>query len=115
MKKQLYVYLLHILEAIESIERNVHGMTEKQYYASELVRGFVERKFEIIGEATKRIPEDIKKEYPDIPWAKMAAMRNVLIHEYEDIDSTVVWDTLTKQLLPLKRQMQKIFDNMSVK
>jgi uncharacterized protein with HEPN domain len=108
MKKEPTVYLLHISEAIESLEKNIEGMTEKQFYASEVVRGFVERKLEIIGEATKRIPEEFKNQYPDIPWAEMAATRNILIHEYEDVDSAIVWDTVTQHLLPLKKQIEEI-------
>ena len=69
-EKRAKSYLLHISEAIASIEKNIQGLTEEQFYNSELVKGFVERKFEIIGEATKRIPDLIKNENPTIPWAQ---------------------------------------------
>ena len=108
MKKDPIVYLHHIVEAIESIEKNIQGLTEDQIYAAEVLQGFVERKLEIIGEATTRLPEDLKRQYPHVPWAKMAGMRNILIHEYEDVDSTIVWDTVTQHLLPLKKQIEKI-------
>lgn len=108
MKKDQEVYLLHIIEAIESIEKQVQGLTEEQFYDSELIRGFVERKLEIIGEAAKRISEEFKDHYPHIPWTEMAGMRNILIHEYDDVDNTIVWDTVTQHLLPLKKQLEKI-------
>jgi len=72
------------------------------------MQGFVERKLEIIGEATKRISNEFKQRYPDIPWQEMSAMRNILIHEYDDVDSPVVWDTATQHLLPLKKQIKQL-------
>jgi uncharacterized protein with HEPN domain len=110
MKQGADVYLLHIIEAIESIEKQIHGLTEEQFYSSEVIRGFVERKLEVIGEATKRISEEFKNQYPSIPWNEMAAMRNVLIHEYDDVDTTIVWDTVTQHLLPLKKQIAELLN-----
>jgi uncharacterized protein with HEPN domain len=108
MRKDPHVYLLHIAEAIESIENNLRGVTEERFYASEVTRGFVERKLEIIGEATTRIPDEFQKQHPDIPWQQMSAMRNILIHEYENIDSPIVWDTVTQHLPPLKKQINQL-------
>ena len=108
MKKDPKVYLLHIAEAIDAIEHNIQSLTEQQFYDNEVVQGFVERILEIIGEATKRIPDELKKQYPSIPWADMAGMRDVLIHEYEDVDSIIVWDTVTQHLLPVKNDLKKI-------
>jgi uncharacterized protein with HEPN domain len=114
MKKGLQVYLLHIVEAVRSIEDNLRGVTEKEFYASEVLRGFVERKLEIIGEATKRIPDEFKKHHPAIPWKDMAGMRDILIHEYEDVDSPIVWDTATQHLLPLKKQIEQLLQTENV-
>jgi len=111
MRKDPHVYLLHIAEAIESIENNLRGVTEERFYASEVMQGFIERKLEIIGEATKRISDEFKQRYPDIPWQEMSAMRNILIHEYDDVDSPIVWDTATQHLLPLKKQINQLLQN----
>jgi uncharacterized protein with HEPN domain len=108
MRQGSDVYLLHIIEAIESIEKQIRGLTEQQFYDSEVIRGFVERKLEIIGEATKRISDEFKNQYPNIPWNEIAAMRNVLIHEYDDVDNVIVWDTVTQHLLPLKNQIKEL-------
>jgi uncharacterized protein with HEPN domain len=108
MRQDSDVYLLHIIEAIESIEKQISGLTEDQFYDSEVIRGFVERKLEIIGEATKRISEEFKNQHPDIPWDEIAGMRNVLIHEYDDVDKIIVWDTVTKHLSPLKKQIKEL-------
>ena len=109
MRQESDVYLHHIIEAIESIEKQIRGMTEEQFYDSEVIRRFVERKLEIIGEASKRISEEFKNQYPKVPWEKMAGIRNVIIHEYEDIDTAIIWDTITQHLPSLKKQIEGLF------
>lgn len=108
MNREPDVYLYHIIEAIESVEKQISGMTEDEFYDSEVIRGFVERKLEIIGEAAKRIPKEFKDKNPKLPWKEMAAMRNILIHEYEDVDNAIVWDTATQYLAPLKKQIEEL-------
>lgn len=112
MTKGPRVYLLHIFEAIEAIEKNLEGITEEQFNESDLLSSFVERKLEIIGEAAKRISDEFKKQHSDVPWKKMSATRNVLIHKYDDVDSAIVWDTATQHLLPLKTQVEKILQKV---
>ena len=84
------MYITHILDTINSIQAQINGITKEQFENSELLLGFVERKLEIIGEATKRIPDDFKKEHPDIPWKDMAGMRDILIHQYTEVDEDIV-------------------------
>jgi uncharacterized protein with HEPN domain len=108
MKKEPKIYLLHIIKAISAIEHHIQGINEEQFSENEVLQGFVERKLEVIGEATKRLPDELKKQYPTIPWADMAGMRNVIIHEYEDVDTNIVWDTVTQHLLAVKKQVENI-------
>ncbi len=108
MIKEPAIYLRHIVDSINSIEKYLQGVTEKQFYASEEKQDSVSRRIEIIGEATKNIADDFKKQHPDIPWKEMSAMRNILIHEYDDVDSSITWDTATQHLPPLKKQVQKM-------
>jgi len=79
----------------------------------QVLQGFAERKLEIIGEATKRIDEDIKKQYPEIPWKDMAGMRDILIHQYTEVDEDIVWKTTTQKIPPLKKQIEKILKDIS--
>lgn len=60
----------------------------------------------MIGEATKNIPEAFKHQYPDIPWKRMAGMRDKLIHHYFEVDYTVVWQTAKQFIPPLKQQIK---------
>ncbi len=70
------------------------------------------RKFEIIGEATKNIPQDIKEKYPDIPWKEMAGFRDKLIHFYFGIKYDIVWNTVKLRLPALKESMENVLRNL---
>lgn len=70
------------------------------------------RKFEIIGEATKHIPAEIKQKHPDVPWKTMAGMRDRLIHAYFGIDYKLVWNIMRDELPGLKRKLQSILKDV---
>jgi uncharacterized protein with HEPN domain len=93
MTKKPLLYITHILDAVTSIESQIREATREQFDKSELLQGFVERKLEIIGEATKRIPDDFKKQHPEIPWKDMAGMRDILIHQYTGVDELGLYPT----------------------
>ncbi len=113
MTKTPLLYISHIFDAINSIQTQIRGITKEQFENSELLQGFVERKLEIIGEATKRIPDGFKQKYPNIPWKDMAGMRDILIHQYTEVDGDIVWRTITQKLDPLKGNIEPIFKEIS--
>lgn len=113
MMKTPLLYLTHILDATKSIQVQLEGITKEQFADSELLQGFVERKLEIIGEATKRIPDDIKMTYPNIPWKDMAGMRDILIHQYTEVDNDIVWKTISQKIPPLREQIELILNEIS--
>ncbi len=102
------LYLTDILDAIESIESFVEGMNLQEFLADEKTKSAVVRQFEIIGEAAKGVPEDIRRKYPDVPWHQMAAMRDVLIHTYFGVDYELVWRTIQERLPEVKVQIEYI-------
>ncbi len=75
---------------------------------NDLVQAGVIREFEIIGEASKKISKDIKNKYSDVPWRKMAGMRDKLIHEYFGVDLDAVWETIQNDLPVLIERIDKI-------
>ncbi|MDO9045859.1 MAG: DUF86 domain-containing protein [Methanobacteriaceae archaeon] len=93
------LYLKDILEAMDSIELFIGEMDFDEFKEDDKTSSAVIRKFEIIGEATKNLPEDIKKDYPNIPWREMAGMRDKLIHFYFGIKYELVWRTV-KDVIP---------------
>ena len=80
-------------------------MTLLQFKKNELVIDGVIRNLEIIGEASKNIPADVRHLYSDIPWDQMSGMRNILIHEYFGVDIKIVWHTVKKYLPLLREQL----------
>jgi uncharacterized protein with HEPN domain len=77
---------------------------------NDLVSSAVIRKFEIIGEATRNIPQEIKKKYPDIPWKTMVGFRDKLIHFYFGIKYDIVWETIKSKLPEIKENQEGIYE-----
>lgn len=113
MEKDPKIYLEHILDSINAIQEYTSGKTRETFLASLMEQDAVIRRFEIIGEAVKNMPESFKNAHPDIPWNKAAGMRNVLIHEYFVIDFEAVWDTAQDDLPKLKKQIESIIKELS--
>ncbi len=102
MKRTHEDYLKDILDAIASIEEFTYGMDFEDFSKDRKTQFAVIRALEIIGEAAKAIPEDFKKEHPEVPWKGMAKMRDKLIHAYFGVDLRVVWKTLKEDVPFLK-------------
>lgn len=96
--RDLRLYLRDILSAIDSIESFVADMDLQTFEADDRTSSAVVRKFEVIGEAAKQIPDTIRHLHPDIPWREMAGMRDRLIHFYFGVDHELVWETIEKRL-----------------
>lgn len=106
MIKNPKILLQHILESIEWIEKDLVGLTEEQFLENVPIQDAVVRRFEVIGEAVRNLPDDFKEEYSDIEWNKAMAMRNLLIHGYFSVDFRIVWDTTIKTLPEFKKQIE---------
>lgn len=111
MKKEYKLYLKDILDAMESIEMFVKDISYDDFVKDDKTASAVIRKFEIIGEATKQIPDEIRQKYPTIPWKEMAGMRDRLIHFYFGVDYKLVWETIANRLPQVKPLIQKILEN----
>lgn len=103
-------YVVDILHSIEKIEEFTSGMSFDDFVADEKTVYAAIRALEIIGEASKRIPEATRERYSSVPWREMAATRDKLIHGYIGVDLNVVWRTLNEDLPPLKARMAQILN-----
>ncbi|OGI30800.1 MAG: hypothetical protein A2271_02915 [Candidatus Moranbacteria bacterium RIFOXYA12_FULL_35_19] len=109
-KKDPKIFLEHILESINEIEKNILGMSEVEFSQIIMVQDAVARRLEIIGEAVRNIPESFRKKYPKVPWKKIAGLRDVLIHEYFGVDMELVWKIANKDIPKLKNQVANILE-----
>ena len=98
------VYLKHIQDAIARIE-SYTAQGRKAFCDNTMVQDALIRNLEVIGEAVKQLPADLRQRYPHIPWRSITALRNVLIHEYFGVDLEIVWRVVQRRLLTLKHHV----------
>jgi len=108
MKKDPFVFIEHILESIRLVKQYTNGLSEEKFFASTALQDAVIRRIEIMGEAARNVPIQIKKKYPKIPWKEIIGMRNILIHEYFGVDLGLAWRVVKKDLPRLGKDMLKI-------
>ena len=101
------VYLVHIAEAIEKIADYTKG-GEAEFQNKTIIQDAAIRNLEIIGEAAKRVPDELRGKEPSIPWKRLAGLRDILIHQYEGVDLGQVWRIATAVLPEILTNIQAI-------
>jgi len=101
-------YLMDIAVECNYLLNRIEGLTLEEFMMNEDLKKAFVRSLEVIGEATKKIPDDIKGNYPQIKWRSIAGMRDVLIHEYFGVDYPVVWKTVRDRIPELKMVIDEI-------
>jgi len=96
------VYIRHIIDSIKKIE-SYTNVGKEIFMSTDHWQDATIRNLEIIGEASKRLSNDLKERYPDIPWRSVAGLRDVLIHDYMGVDLETVWNVVQLNLPELKR------------
>lgn len=112
MKRDYRLFIKDMINAMSAIEEFVGELTFEDFIKDDKTLSAVIRKFEIVGEATKNIPDNIRQRYPYIPWKLMAGMRDRLIHAYFGIDYKLVWYTVKTEIPKLKPKLQKILEEL---
>jgi len=102
-------YLLDILDAARLAVEYVRGKTREQFLEDVQLQDAVIRRLAIIGEAARRVSEPTRRTHATLPWRDMIGMRNIVIHEYDDVDPEVVWDAVARDLEPVIAALEAVF------
>jgi uncharacterized protein with HEPN domain len=108
MRKDLTIYLEDIVDAITHIVKYTSNSTQEAFEEDDYMQDAVIRRFEIIGEAVKHIPEDFRKTHQEVPWKLATGMRDVLIHNYNEVNFERLWKTIKEDLPHFKKQIEEI-------
>jgi uncharacterized protein with HEPN domain len=112
-ERDVRLYLADIIEATRKIEGYTKGMDYRKFKADEKTFDAVLRNLEVIGEAVKNIPEEMKRKYPHVEWKYAARMRDRLIHEYFGVSVRIVWETVTNDLPAFKASIEKVLKDVA--
>lgn len=101
-------YLDHILDECKFLRERSEGIGFEDFNSDAVLKRAIVRSLEIIGEAVKKVPQEFRNKYPDVPWKEMAGMRDRLIHEYFGVNYKIVWKTVKEELPRLEKRIKEI-------
>ena len=101
-------YVRDILEELHLVIQFTKGMTFDDFLSDIKTQRAIEKCLGNMGEASKKIPDSIRKKYPEIPFKQMAQMREIVVHDYDGINYMIIWDTVTKEIPPLEEGIESL-------
>jgi len=112
MKRTYKDYILDAITSIQEIEEFTKGMRFETFVKDKKTINAVIRSLEVMGEALKKIPLELKEKYPEIPWKYITGMRDKLIHEYHGVDLEIVWEVIEREIPPLKPKFEELLKEL---
>lgn len=110
MSRDYRLYLDDILIAGEKVVRYTKGLSFNDFVADDKTFDAVVRNLQIIGEASAKVPTEVRSRYPDVPWAEIVGFRNIVVHYYFGVDEAIIWHIVEAQLIPLVEQVRRILE-----
>jgi uncharacterized protein with HEPN domain len=110
MRKDVNIYIQDIWMCVLKIEMYIEGFTCEGFLADHMAMDAVERRLEIIGEASKHVDYGTRERYPDIPWGDMARLRDVISHKYNQVDRSRIWKIATTDVPDLKDRLGPVIE-----
>ncbi|MGH7885504.1 MAG: HepT-like ribonuclease domain-containing protein [Thermodesulfobacteriota bacterium] len=115
MKRNTILYVKDILEYMERAEEHIKNISYEEFLNDSKTMDAVIRCIEVIGEASKNIPEDIRNKYSDIPWRDMSGIRDKIIHSYFKVDQEIVWLVVKEEIPVLKPKIKSLLEDFQGK
>jgi len=105
------IRIADILDCIVKIQRYTKGYTFDDFQDDDKTIDSVLRNLEIIGEAARHVPAEVRAQHSDLPWVEMLTMRNIVIHEYHGVNLRIIWQTVKEDLPPLLPRLKRILED----
>jgi uncharacterized protein with HEPN domain len=111
MSHEFLDYIEDIIDAMDKAEIAVTGVDFDRFSEDFIINFAVARALEIVGEATKRVPQEVRAAYPEVPWRNMAGMRDRIIHGYDNVNLRILWDVVKQEIPEIKPHLQQILQD----
>ena len=107
-KREWKILFEDILESINKIENYTKEIEFEKFISNSMLIDAVVRNIEIIGEASTKIPEEIKIKYAEMPWIQLKGIRNRIVHDYFGVDVNIIWEIIQKDIYELKQKVETV-------
>ncbi len=108
MSRSVALFVDHMLEAVANVAEFTDGSDRRAFFADKKTRDATLRNLEILGEAAKKIPDDVRIRFPNVPWRRISGLRDVLAHDYFGLDEGILWDVITHEVPSLLSHLEEV-------